>query len=136
MSNDHQGYADGSETQQARLLGEAKRAERELEAADAGASPTVYRRARRSVRQPSQPSQVYSVRIPVAQIEQLRAAADHRGVAPTALLREWLIERLRHEDSGPSAHEQYIEEGPSKPRGVNLGATRRMIAPGSVASWR
>ncbi len=52
---------------------------------------------------PRRPSQVYSIRIPVERIEQLRLTAVERGTTPTALIREWVIERLdeRHEPQRP-----------------------------------
>jgi hypothetical protein len=40
------------------------------------------------------PSQVYSVRIPVSRLDQLRKRAAQEGVAPSALMRQWVIERL------------------------------------------
>jgi hypothetical protein len=40
------------------------------------------------------PSQVYSVRIPVGRLDQLRQRAAQQGVAPSALMRQWVIERL------------------------------------------
>lgn len=43
------------------------------------------------------PSQVYSVRIPVDRLEELRRVAEARGLAPSALLRSWFIERLDRE---------------------------------------
>jgi len=43
------------------------------------------------------PSQVYSVRIPVDRLEELRRVAESRGLAPSALLRSWVIERLDRE---------------------------------------
>jgi uncharacterized protein YdiU (UPF0061 family) len=43
---------------------------------------------------PKEASQVYSVRIPVAKLEQLRQRAAEKGVAPSALMRQWVIERL------------------------------------------
>jgi hypothetical protein len=43
---------------------------------------------------PRDPSQVYSVRIPVSRLEQLRRRAADEGVAPSALMRQWVIERL------------------------------------------
>lgn len=45
-------------------------------------------------RAPRDPSQVYSVRIPASRIEQLRRVAQDRGIAPTTLIRHWVIERL------------------------------------------
>lgn len=46
------------------------------------------------------PSQVYSVRIPVRRVEQLRHLAAARGMKPSALLRQWVIERLDRETAG------------------------------------
>jgi hypothetical protein len=40
------------------------------------------------------PSQVYSVRVPVGRLNQLRQRAAEEGVAPSALMRQWVIERL------------------------------------------
>lgn len=48
----------------------------------------------RRPRPPKEPSQVYSVRIPVDRLEQLRRVAERRRVAPSALLREWVVDRL------------------------------------------
>ncbi len=41
-----------------------------------------------------QPSQVYSIRLPVDRLAELRRYADRRGMAPTALIREWVLQRL------------------------------------------
>lgn len=43
------------------------------------------------------PSQVYSLRIPVERLEQLRQLADLRDEAPTAMMRRWVLERLDRE---------------------------------------
>ncbi|MDQ5855022.1 MAG: hypothetical protein M3302_01595 [Actinomycetota bacterium] len=40
------------------------------------------------------PTAVYSVRIPVERIEELRKLAAERGVAPTALIRTWVLAQL------------------------------------------
>jgi hypothetical protein len=57
-------------------------------------------------------SQVYSIRVPVEQLEQLRRLAKDRGLAPTAMLREWALVQLEAEigtrvqkaqDSSPEA---------------------------------
>lgn len=40
------------------------------------------------------PAQVYSIRIPVERIEQLRVIAARQDVTPSALMRSWVIERL------------------------------------------
>jgi hypothetical protein len=44
------------------------------------------------------PAQVYSVRIPVGRLDQLRKRATREGVAPSALMRQWVIERLDAEE--------------------------------------
>lgn len=48
---------------------------------------------------PKDPSQVYSVRIPVSRLEQLRQRATEEGVAPSSLMRKWVIERLDADES-------------------------------------
>jgi hypothetical protein len=44
-------------------------------------------------------SQVYSVRIPVERLEQLRRLAEERGVLPTVLMRQFVLERIDREMS-------------------------------------
>jgi hypothetical protein len=51
----------------------------------------------RRARPPREPAQVYSVRMPVDRIDQLRQIAERAGVSPTALMREWVLERLDNE---------------------------------------
>lgn len=46
---------------------------------------------------PRHPSQVYSIRIPVNQIEELRQCAFDLGMRPSSLMREWILERLDKE---------------------------------------
>jgi len=43
------------------------------------------------------PSQGYSIRIPVERIEQLRMLAAANKLPPTTMLRKWLLERLEQE---------------------------------------
>lgn len=52
-----------------------------------------YRRAR----PPKEPAQVYSLRIPVDRLEQLRRRAEARHTTPSALMRQWVLERLDDE---------------------------------------
>jgi hypothetical protein len=40
------------------------------------------------------PSQVYSLRLPVDRIEEVRQLAISQSLAPTALLRRWILDRL------------------------------------------
>lgn len=56
-------------------------------------------------RPPKQPSQVYSIRVPVERLEQLRKLAEQRHVAPSALIREWVVERLDTEIGRPSVRQ-------------------------------
>lgn len=44
-----------------------------------------------------------SLRLPRNVMEQLRAAAEERGIKVTALMREWLEQRLAADDSGDDA---------------------------------
>ena len=61
------------------------------EEAELAREDTVPPTARRKTRQAKDPSQVYSVRIPVDRLEQLRRAAATRGSAPSALIRELVV---------------------------------------------
>jgi hypothetical protein len=45
-------------------------------------------------RRAKDPSQIYSLRLPVTVVEQIRVVAASKGEAPTALLRDWVIEPL------------------------------------------
>ncbi|AXB46990.1 hypothetical protein [Amycolatopsis albispora] len=83
-----------------RLKAAARRAEEEIEAF-----------ARRPVEEPSRgPSEVYSVRLPVERIEELRALADRRGVAPTALIRNWVLAQLDAAYAGSARTRQWERE--------------------------
>jgi hypothetical protein len=74
----------------------------------------------RARRQPGEASQVYSVRIPVDRLAQLRQLADERGVAPTALLRQFVLERLDQETAPivpselPARDPKELRLGPSR----------------------
>ena len=50
---------------------------------------------------PENPSQVYSVRIPTQRLEELRLVAARQRVAPSALMRKWVLERLDKERTHP-----------------------------------
>lgn len=47
-------------------------------------------------------AQVFQLRLPSLRLEQLRRLAETRNVAPTALVLDWIVERLDHEDPGPT----------------------------------
>ena len=52
----------------------------------------------RSKRPPSDPSQVYSIRIPVSRLQKIRRLANRYNMRPTAMLRQWILERLDREE--------------------------------------
>jgi hypothetical protein len=56
--------------------------------------PADYVRARAA---PKEPTQVYSLRVPVKLLEQLRLLAEAEGVEPSVLMRRWVIERIEEE---------------------------------------
>lgn len=50
---------------------------------------------RRGGRPSTGAGRVYSVRLPEHAVEQLRQLGEELGIAPSALLRQWTLERLR-----------------------------------------
>jgi hypothetical protein len=65
------------------------------EEAEAGRdAQATYVRSKRSARDPSQ---VYSLRVPVRRLEELRRLAEDEGVEPSVLMRRWVLERLDEE---------------------------------------
>jgi hypothetical protein len=53
------------------------------------------------------PSQVYSIRVPVDRLEQVRRLASQRNLAPTAMLRQWVLAQLDTElgnETPPATH--------------------------------
>ena len=54
----------------------------------------------RSRRPAKEPAQVYSLRIPVDKLAELRRLAEERHLTPSALMRSWVLERLAQESSG------------------------------------
>lgn len=58
-------------------------------------------------------SQVYSIRVPVERLEQVRAIAKERGIAPTAMLRDWVLQQLDAEVAKASSKD-HAAERPSK----------------------
>ena len=71
----------------------------------------------------TRPAQVYSVRIPVDRIEQLRTHAQAEGTTPSSLIRAWVIERL--DQVAPTTNVVTIRRF----RGTQLNASeaRRML---------
>lgn len=58
---------------------------------------------------PRGPAQVYSVRIPVDRLAELKALADSQDVPPSTMIRDWVLERLDSEGD-PSTLESIAEE--------------------------
>ena len=58
---------------------------------------------------PRAPAQVYSVRIPVDRLAELKALADRNDVPPSTMIRDWVLERLDSEED-PSTLEVIAEE--------------------------
>lgn len=58
-----------------------------------------YRRARPA----REPAQVYSMRIPVERLEQLRSLAAEMHMTPSALMRAWVLDRLDAEVADSAA---------------------------------
>lgn len=54
----------------------------------------------RSKRPSVDPSQVYSVRMPMGKLAQLRRLAAKAEINPSSLMRQWILERLEEEASG------------------------------------
>jgi hypothetical protein len=55
----------------------------------------------RSRRLPKDPSEVYSLRVPVGRLEEVRRLAATHHETPAALLRRWVLERLDEEVKDP-----------------------------------
>lgn len=47
------------------------------------------------------PTIVYSIRIPLARVDELRRMAAGAGMDPSAMVRSWVLERLDRELAGP-----------------------------------
>jgi chemotaxis protein histidine kinase CheA len=99
----------------AREAAEAESAAREQAAGERPPAPGARGRAAAS-----DASQVYSIRIPVNRLEQLRQLAAERAVAPTALMRQFVLERLDREAapmqiaSMPERDPDQVRIGPSR----------------------
>lgn len=57
----------------------------------------------RSKNPPRQPAQVYTLRMPIDRLEQLRQVADEQRESPSTLMRRWVLERLDQEFEGLDA---------------------------------
>lgn len=98
----------------------------------------------RSKRPAVEPSQVYSIRIPVSRLGRIRALANKYGMAPTAMLRSWILERLDAEErsSGnpPTPPASIVHFGHSSTDEVRIYAVPYLLgdaqAGSSIASGR
>lgn len=103
------------------LAREAEEAEAAADAREAEGRPeTGGQRARA---QAGEASQVYSVRIPAERLEQLRRLAEERGVRPTALLRQFVLDRLDQE-TAPLDVIAFPERDPNE---LRLGPRRNAL---------
>lgn len=112
-----------SESVRDMLAREAAEAEEHAEAEERGEiTPASGQRGRKRA---ADPSQVYAVRIPVSQLRKLREAADSLNMQPSALIRQWVIERLDALDAGSASdlHDPLPDKG-----GVKLGPRRVPVA--------
>ena len=109
-----------SESVRDMLAREAGEAEERADAEERGEiAPAPGQRGRRRA---ADPSQVYAVRIPVSQLRKLREAADTLNMQPSALIRQWVIERLDALDV--SNVPDLDESQPPDSGGVKLGPRR------------
>lgn len=109
-----------SESVRDMLAREAAEAEQRADAEERGEiTPAPGQRGRRRA---ADPSQVYTVRIPVSQLRKLREAADSLSMQPSALIRQWVIERL--DALTASGVSDLDESEPADSGVVNLGPRR------------
>lgn len=65
----------------------------EAEAAEVAPSIDTSHYAR-NTHTPKDPAQVFSIRMPVNRLEEIRRLAERSHVSPSALMRRWILERL------------------------------------------
>ncbi len=119
------------------LAREAAEAEARAEAEERGeVEPARGQRGRRPA---ADPSQVYAVRIPVSRLQELRQVADKLGVPPTALIRQWVIERLdfvRADTTDKGTSVALLGADSLKPGEIRLGPRRHHDTAPAVNSMR
>lgn len=134
----------------------AAAAELDDEQEQAGQAEHPYHRVPRAVA----PSQVYSIRLPVDRIEELRVLAAESDERPTSLIRRWVLEHLdeasphpqtngtarhatdqfrlswflRHPDSSTAAHTHFLEHSASTEVLMIFGTTRGSEGSENVAN--
>ena|SRR5215468_3119237 len=111
------------------LAREAAQAEARAEAEERGeVMPAPGHRGRRPA---ADPSQVYTVRIPVSRLRELRVIADELGEPPSTLIRRWVLERLDAAESAARGNNAGREQGHG---GLRLGRRRQQPSAGSASS--
>ncbi|MGH9063291.1 MAG: hypothetical protein ACRDZQ_04255 [Acidimicrobiales bacterium] len=73
----------------------------EAEHAEATPDADLHYRRRRPMR-----SSVYGLRLPDERIEQLRRLAEDRGIEPSALVRQWVIDHLDDAEQALGNHDR------------------------------
>jgi len=76
------------------------------------------------------PAQVYSVRIPVDRLAEVRSLAESQNVPPSTMIRDWVLDRLDSERD-PSSLESIAEEAAQATARLKSAIKRRR---GSKAS--
>ncbi|MGI8799233.1 MAG: hypothetical protein ACR2GE_08090 [Pseudonocardia sp.] len=69
-------------------------------------------------------AQVLQVRLPLYRVEQLRRLAEERDIAPAALAREWLVDRLDREEP-PTGPLRTVDAPPQPDTGGQFGRPPR-----------
>ncbi len=117
-----------SESMREVLAREASEAETRAEAEERGEIAPM--RGQRGRKRAADPSQVYAVRIPVSKLRRLRQLAEELEIAPSALIRQWVIERLDESDvqAQQAAAGSNVKPSESESSGeLRLGPRRRPI---------
>jgi len=70
---------------------------------------------------------VYSLRIPVDRLEQLRRLAAEKHMTPSALMRAWVLERLDAEDASQPAGPLESAVGSGKTESALKHALREIV---------
>ncbi|SHL19155.1 hypothetical protein SAMN05443637_120105 [Pseudonocardia thermophila] len=69
-------------------------------------------------------AQVFTLRLPELRMEQLRRLAQERGVSPSALAVDWVIERLDQEDTATGPLPPVLDDGEPAPQERRRGLRR------------
>jgi uncharacterized protein (DUF4415 family) len=77
---------------------------------------------------PRNPSQVYSIRIPVELLEQLRQIAAESQTPTTAMLRQWILDRLAAE---PRADDRLTSMSVPAEHSVEIAVSKKAGGPGT-----